>query len=384
MTDIHESTQSYAQHLASLPSDEARAQAEQQKRQMVLAQLPDEAVGRPPIRPLGEYLDDEIELPPMLVEPGLVARGAITSMTARGGKGKTAVSLNRLLRYSMGLPMFDALPDVMKPVQPLRVLLIENEGAPGHFQKVLRTILYEQDFTTEQRELARENVIVWGDGGWSGLKLDDDANLDLVDRATGQCEADIVFLEPFRGLWRGNENDSTEMANVLDSLSGLAVRHACGVLITHHERKSGVESSEDAMSAARGSGALEGHAAVMERWVPVKGGKQRELSWIKARFDEAPADVRMEFDRETWGYRYVQEHEVDREIKAFLQQFPDSLFGAKAIADEIGEDYHLVRRRANLLVEDGQVRKKSVKGEGVQYALKRNPDGPESDAVAIT
>jgi hypothetical protein len=103
-------TEAYAAYLAGLPSDDARAVAEQQKRMLVLAELPDEEVGKPPVTALGDYLDNEIQLPPMLVEPGLVARGAISAMISRGGKGKTALSLNRLIRWSMGKPVFDDLP----------------------------------------------------------------------------------------------------------------------------------------------------------------------------------------------------------------------------------------------------------------------------------
>lgn len=384
MSELHPSVEAYAAHLASLPSDDARANAEQQKRQMVLAQLPDEEVGRPPVRTLGEYLDDEIELPPMLVEPGLVARGAITSMTARGGKGKTTISLNRLVRWSVGRPLFDDLPDVMAPVQPLRVLVIENEGSPGHFQQTLRTILTQQGYSDEEQEQARENVHIWKDGGWSGLKVDRDEDFELIERGVVQAEADIVFLEPFRGLWHGEENNSTEMANVLDRLSGLAVRNSCGVMLTHHERKSGVETGEDAMSAARGSGALEGAAAVMERYKPVKANKQRELSWIKNRFKEAPADVRMEFDRDTWSYRYVQEDEIEREIGAFLHQFPDSMFSPAEIASHLEEEYHRVWRGLKSMVKEEKVRTKKVQGEGVQYAYRQGGGENAADAVAIT
>src|SRR5687768_9825800 len=103
---IADATLAYAEYLASLGSDAERSQAEAQKRQLVLAQLPDDEIGRPPVRTLGAYLDDAIPDPPQLVKPGLFVRGAITVMSSRGGKGKTAVSLNRLIRWGAGLPLF--------------------------------------------------------------------------------------------------------------------------------------------------------------------------------------------------------------------------------------------------------------------------------------
>jgi len=380
MSELAPETEAYAAYLAGLPSDELRAQAEQQKKMLVLAELPDEEVGAPPVTALGDYLDNEIQLPPMLVEPGLVARGAITAMISRGGKGKTALSLNRLIRWSMGKPVFDELPDLMKPVDPLRVLLIENEGAPGHFQKILATILARNGFTEAEVKLARENVHIWGDGGWSGLKVDNDDDLRMIDRAAGQTNADIVFIEPFRGLWRGEENSSTDMANVLDSLSGLANDHDAAVLLTHHERKSGTEGGEDAMSAARGSGVLEGAAAVMERWKPVKADRQRELSWIKNRFEERPAEVRMEFMRESWSYRLIAESDGEREVLALLGQFPDQYLSLDEIKDDLEESYGKVRRWCKQLAEDDRVRQKRIENKLV-YASKGSNGDAESLAI---
>ena len=384
MTDLTKETATYGEFLAGLGSDEDRQRAMQQLKQLVLAQLPDQEIGKPPISTLGEYLDTEIELPPMLVEPGLVARGAISAMIARGGKGKTAVSLNRLVRWSMGKPLIDDLPDLMKPVGPLKVLIIENEGAPGHFQTVLRTILMENDFTADEIALARENVTIWGDGGWSGLKLDDPENIALVDRAVGETNCDIVFIEPFRGLWRGDENSSTEMANVLDAISDIANRHDCAALLTHHENKSGGSENSDPMSAARGSSVMEAVAAVMERWSPVKGGRQRELSWIKARFAEAPAPVRLEFDRERWSYRHVAEEEGEREVLGLLSQFPGQYMTLAEIKDELGESYQKVRKWANALAEEDKVKKRSDAGQMHYCYVGSNESDDETSPLAIT
>jgi RecA-family ATPase len=384
MTDLSKETTDYGEFLAGLESDEARQRAMQQLKQLVLAQLPDKDVGKPPISTLGEYLDTEIELPPMLVEPGLVARGAISAMIARGGKGKTAVSLNRLVRWSMGKPLVDELPDLMKPVGALKVLIIENEGAPGHFQTVLRTILMENDFTEDEIALARENVTIWGDGGWSGLKLDDPENIALVDRAVGETDCDIVFIEPFRGLWRGDENSSTEMANVLDAISDIANRHDCAALLTHHENKSGGNENTDPMSAARGSSVMEAVAAVMERWSPVKGGRQRELSWIKARFAEAPAPVRLEFDREKWSYRHVAEEEGEREVLGLLSQFPGQYMTLAEMKDELGESYQKVRKWSNALAEEGKIKKRSDAGQMHYCYLGSDGSDDETSPLAIT
>lgn len=375
--------EAYGDYVASLdPAD--RPAAKQALRQYVVAQIPDEQLGEDyKVKDLGTYLDTEIESPPMLVEPGLVARGALSSMTSRAGKGKTAVSLNKLIRWSMGKPLFDELPDVLAPVEPLRILLIENEGAPGHFQKILKLILHKNGFTKEEIALARENVHIWGDGGWSGLKLDHEDNVAMVSTAAARTKADIVFIEPFRGLWSGDENSSTDMAVVLDSMSQIANENMCGLMITHHETKSG-GSSEEAMDAARGSTAFEGHVAVMERWTPVRGGRQSELSWVKWRFAEKPAPVRMEFNRETWSYRLVGEGELERDILKLLGQFPGDYFTLVEIAEELSlnsKDHQSLRRALRRLVEDDRLRERRADG-AAQWTMKTNDDAGE--ALALT
>lgn len=360
----------WGEYLAGLSTEE-RAQARSVAKTALVNSIPDDEVGKPPVRTLGEYLDDPIELPPMLVEPGIVARGAITAMTARGGKGKTAVSLNRVVRWSMGKPLFDALPDVLVPAdnRPLRTLIIENEGAPGHFQFVIKTILERNGFTDEEKSLARANVLIWGDGGWSSLKLDDPENVAMVDRALASTRPDMVFIEPMRGLWKGDENSSTEMHVLLDNLSALANDYDLGVLLTHHERKSGAESGEDPMSAARGSGVLEGHAAVMERWLPRKGDRQRELSWTKSRFREAPAPIRMQFERDSWSYRYIAEDETDRVVIQALQG-AGTWISVKELAEEIEETVDTTRRRVLKLVKDERVDRRTIPGEGHVFRIK--------------
>src|SRR5436305_10905907 len=86
----------------------------------------------------------------------------------------------------------------------------------------------------DDRQLIRENIYVWGDGGYSGLKLDNPASLATVRAGVEKCKPDIVFIEPMRSLWRGEENSSTDMAVVVDNLVGMATDYGCAVILSHH------------------------------------------------------------------------------------------------------------------------------------------------------
>ena len=342
--------QEAAAFLATLP-EEDRDKGLEIVRARTLAAAPAGEVGKPPVRNIDEYLDWEVPMPPMLVEPGLVARGAITLLVSRGGKGKTAVTLNMLTRWAAGLPMFDDLPEVLSPDEPLKSLIIENEGAPGMFQQHIRRIV--APYTGDERQLIGENLLIWGDGGWSDMKLDEDKSINLVRRALELHKPDIVFLEPFKGLWSGDENSNVDMNNVLDRLTGLATQNNCGIILTHHERKSGAGEDGEELSAVRGASSLEGHAAVIFRWKPVQNNALRELRQIKFRFGQPIAPVRMQFDVERHGYGYVSENEKLRTIIGHMEGAPSEWYGVAELAEELGETERVIRDTLNAHTKPG-------------------------------
>lgn len=381
----------WGEYLARL-DEEGRERARRAARQALVANQPDDE-GKPPVRTLGEYLDHKLETPPVLVyapedhgiHTGLLCRGAITAMVAKGGKGKTAVSLNKIIRWSMGKPLFDDLPALLAPEAPVRSLLIENEGSAWHFQKVLRTILTHEEagFSAEEQQMARDNIGVWGDGGWSGLKLDNEENIAMVRKAIEATKADLVFIEPFRGLWTGEENSSTEMAGVLDSLSGLANQYECAIYVTHHERKAGDGDGGDPMDAARGSVVFSDLAAVMESWRPVKAGRQRELAWPKSRFGPAPGPVRMQWVPERWGYRWVEEDEQLRSVLGAFGRFPDDWLTVSAVAEELDESQNNVRRWLKKGVDSGDLKVKNIE-HAQHFKRVKSREAGDEEGLAIT
>lgn len=319
----------------------------------------------PPIRTARDYLAEAIPVPPILVEPAWVVRGGITCVVGRAGKGKTQINLNRILKWACGRPLFDGLmtPDgekhILGPVHPIKTLIIENEGAAGMFHKQLGLMLHAQGWLTkEDREQALDNVLIWGDGGFSNLKLDDANQLNQVRAGCEEWEPDIVFIEPFRGLHSGNENDSTEMSKIVDSLSGIAADYNCGVILTHHERKTGAGEDGEKMSAGRGSTVLEGVVATMENFEIAKGGDFRELSTSKMRYngDYKILPIRMEWQGKDWWYKHVPLHKIEQAILDLLAE-ADEPMTIHDICDETGEKVDNVRKMVKNLSDDKKVTK---------------------------
>ncbi len=326
---------------------------------------PEEAF-EPPIRTLAQYLADPIEVPPVLVEPNIVVRGGITCTIGRAGKGKTVMNLNRIMKWCCGRPLFDDWVDVetkeplLRPTKPegLKILVIENEGAGGLFHKQVGIMLNAEGYLSDDdRRLVEQNMLIWGDGGYSNLKLDDPVRIQQVKDGCEKWNPDIVFVEPFRGLWQGEENSATDMAVVVDALSDIAADHECAIMLAHHERKSGAGEDGEKMSAGRGSTVLEGAVSVMENFESAKGGEFRELSWSKSRHGKAPRPVRMEWDGDAWWYAYVPAGAIEDGIVEALRAMPGEPLSVKDLAEATDEGIDNLRKHANNMVKEGRLKK---------------------------
>jgi hypothetical protein len=360
MSDVFDQ---FVEHLASLePAKQSAALS--RARQMALNITPDEAF-EPPIRTLAQYLADPIEVPPILVEPSIIVRGGITCTIGRAGKGKTVMNLNRIMKWCCGRPMFDDWLDgdgetLLRPTKPegLKILVIENEGAGGLFHKQVGIMLNAEGYLTDDdRRLVEQNMLIWGDGGYSNLKLDDPVRIQQVKDGCEKWEPDIVFVEPFRGLWTGEENSATDMAVVVDALSDIAADHSCGIQLSHHERKSGAGEDGEKMSAGRGSTVLEGAVSVMENFESAKGGEFRELSWSKSRHAKVPNPVRMEWDADAWWYKHVPTAAIDEAIMSALADNAGEPMTVVDLAEATDEGKDNLRKHANALVKENRLRK---------------------------
>jgi hypothetical protein len=380
-----ETVKAFAALLAE--SEESERNALISRAKMLAMQQASPEAFEPPIRTLGEYLEWDIPVPPVLVEPALVVRGGLLVTVGRAGKGKTQMNLNRVMKWACGAPMFEGLKNkagdhILGPSAPLRVLVIENEGAAGMFHRQVGIMLNAEGYLSpEQRDTVRENVLVWGDGGWSGLKLDDEQQLNEVRAGCDKHKPDIVFIEPFRGLWRGEENSATDMALVADALSGIASDFDCGVILTHHERKSGSGEDGEKMSAGRGSTVLEGVVATMENFEVAKGGDFRELTWSKVRYGGGHPilPVRMEWQSGDWWYRHIPLDEIEQEmLNEFADADPEPLT-VKDLVERLNEKDHTVRRTLRDLLEASvpKIKKQASQGNGVRYRLITPSEGGE-------
>lgn len=364
MADRAENIQKIAGWVKDFPADE-QAQILAQIRLMAVNDTPADELLKAPISTLGEYLALEIPTPPEIVKPGIIVRGEIGTMTSRAGKGKTTFLMNCMMRWAAGLPLFDDLPDLLNPGVEggVKSLIIENEGSAGYFQDRMLDLLNNGGYDDAQKEQIKNNMLIWGDGSYSGVKVDDTSKLELLRRGVKKHRPDLVFLDPFRSIWTGDENDGSQMNDALDNLMELCHDFDCSVFLNHHENKG--KDNMDAMDASRGSSVFEGAVATMMRWSHVKNGAQSELSFSKMRYKPKsgnPAPIRMRFDFDTWTYEHVGESALDRQVMELLGESEMTLLTIAEIAEELDESDRKIRARLKIMVADKRVQKIAERG----------------------
>lgn len=383
----------FIRHFASIEDPNARERMLASIKLRAVNLAPESAF-EPDVSSLRDYLAKPIILPPSLVWPTIAVRGEITTTLGRAGKGKTTMNINRIFAWSAGRSMFPGWCDkdgneYLKPEKPLRTMIAENEGNAGMFHQKVGLLIHHGDLNKDERELALDNIFIHGDGGYSGMKLDSDEGVSKLRASVENCPGgppDILFIEPFRSLWRGEENSATDMAKVVDNIVSLATDYNCAVILSHHERKGGY-GEDDKMSAARGSTVLEGVVAVMENFESVKDGDFRELTWSKARYLPAPAPVRMEWDRDTGWYKWVPQTVVEDTIVQALGNADEALT-KKQIMEETGESDYQAGKTLTKLVQSGKIKRMASStgmGGGTTGYRYRLPtaDNTESGGLAI-
>lgn len=284
----------------------------------------------PPIRTLGEYLEADLEANVTeIVTPRMLVRGGITATVADGGTGKTSLALNRILPWAAGaVPWPTIAPFTPVDGRPLRTLIIENEGAGSLFQEKIRSMLDGSpwDEGTDERYLIDNNVLVWGDGGYAGVHLDQPRWVTQVYRGIEEHAPDVVFMEPFARLWGGDENSNTETNEFISTIEEMAAKHDIAVYLCHHKRKGWSEDPLDLQSLSRGASALADAATYFEFMRPAAGGGERELDCTKNRFGQRPGPYRLKWREDDSGwYDFVSNEKKLAQVVTALKGGAESL-----------------------------------------------------------
>jgi hypothetical protein len=154
---------------------------------------------------------------------GIYAAGKLTLFGGREKGGKSLVQLALAVRMASGRGEIAGIA-----VKPGRVLIVDAENGERETHRRLRAIGLAP-------EHADQLVCVEARG------FDLRENLGEVGDLIGRYGPDLVLLDSFRALWRGDERDEAQVADALDPLRELAHDRQIAIGLTHHAQKAGDE-----------------------------------------------------------------------------------------------------------------------------------------------
>jgi AAA domain len=195
---------------------------------------------------------------PWVVE-GLVVRGMLTVLNGREGEGKS------LLSMALAAGVATGQDEAGLACHRGRVVIVDAENGEGEIHRRVRTL-----------ELPSVDVVAYEAQGFD-LRSD----LAELERILEAHRPNLLVLDSYRSLWGGEENDSREVAGVLDPLRNLVRRYEAGTLMLHH--------------SGRANGAYRGSSAI---------GASAELGFKLARADDDPDPTRCYL--EAWKCRPAQ------------------------------------------------------------------------------
>ena len=182
-----------------------------------------------------------------------ICREFCTILTARGGTGKTAISMLWALSLATGKPLAGH-----KVFQRARVAMITAEDGDDEIKRRLHATatLYDEDLLSLGDWLTVHNIASTGSqllAVISGEAVD--AGLaGTIESFVRQRRVDVLFVDPWVKVAGAPENDNQIMDRAINKLVTIAQRRKIAVVILHHHKKG--SSNGDAGDLSRGASSL--------------------------------------------------------------------------------------------------------------------------------
>lgn len=190
-----------------------------------------------PFKRAHEIEDDGGHEPAWLVE-GLWGDGAVGIVGGEPKCKKSFFALDVAVSVSSGCACLGRFP-----VKRGRVLLFAAEDAKETVKKRLTGIAAARGVLLS--ECAIDIIMA------ERLRLDQEEDILRLAKTVEALKPSLLILDPFVRLHRIDENSSSEVSGILDSLRALQRQYGTAIMVVHHARKNG--SNARAGQSLRGS-----------------------------------------------------------------------------------------------------------------------------------
>lgn len=185
----------------------------------------------PPPRavPLGEL---QIPLPDSneeILRHRYLCRGGGLLLVGPTGIGKSSLSMQCMISWSLGRPVFG-----IQPVREIRSLLFQAENDDGDLAEMRDGIVKGLDLTIEEQQAAVSRILVVRENSRAGGRF-------FAETVRPMLEAhrpDLIWIDPALAFLDGEANAQQDVGEFLRrQLNPLLTEFGCGAVVVHHTTK---------------------------------------------------------------------------------------------------------------------------------------------------
>ncbi len=196
----------------------------------------------------GQDLRELAENEQQWIIKGLLAKRQACFIIGGPKVGKTWLAMNMIRCLLIPGECFCGIPELTSEIRNPKILFIEEEGNLTELKiradKVLKGIKWESN-TFWMHHLS--------------MKLDNPSWVEKLIKTIKELKIDVMFIDPFQRTHNADENDSSAMGLVWNSIDRmLSIFPHLAVIIIHHTKKTGDIS--DGWNCVRGSSRLAAEA----------------------------------------------------------------------------------------------------------------------------
>ena len=180
--------------------------------------------------------------PDNLVGNRWLCRGGSVLWVGESGVGKSVLTTQAALCWATGQPLFG-----VKPVRPLRSLIIQAENSFGDLAEGFRGILAA---FPERRQLAmadalKSNLLFVSNSTWTGKEF-----VESCGRLIERHKPDLVWIDPLLSFMGCDPNSNSEVGRFLRNwINPVAETTGCAFMLIHHTGKPPRDPQKQSRSA---------------------------------------------------------------------------------------------------------------------------------------
>jgi len=294
-------------------------------------------------------------------ETPIIGRGILPAtggliIGADSGVGKSMLRLDLAIHLALGLAWLGL------PVPKARKVLIVQ------IENTLRTEKVRLERMLKGLGLGGPPTgLTWGPPERFDLSLKKDrARLEGLVKRSG---CDVVVFDPLSSFHSGNENDSVQMRQVLDTFTEIGRKCGSATVLIHHHRKPGLDDNGSGAYMLRGASGIKDWCDTLLTLTP-KNHERRVLRLIdfhKVRNGAVPAPILIERD-ENFVHRPVEPDVLcpPSRVKEILEGLGGQIDGQggliEAIRDEVGCGQRAAKGHIKTALQMGAIFARSSEG----------------------